>query len=165
MVARDCLGEAELTDLETRCAALVVPLALHARRRSLQRRAFALASPLPLRQALGQARAGSLLTSLSHFISRLISADCSRSLSRLPRPYGCRLHSSPPISLSPTRHYTAIVLVAQSIWKPPFMSITSPVMKPDSGDARKRTACATSSGLQKRRTGTVVRKQESNHIC
>ena len=104
-------------------------------------------------------------SSLSHFISRLISADCSRSLSRLPRPYGCRLHSSPPISLSPTRHYTAIVLVAQSIWKPPFMSITSPVMKPDSGDARKRTACATSSGLQKRRTGTVVRKQESNHIC
>ena len=102
--------------------------------------------------------------SLSLTSSRLISADCSRSLEASLVPTAAALHSSPPISLSPTRHYTAIVLVAQSIWKPPFMSITSPVIR-QIVEMLKVSSCATSSGLQKRRTGTVVRKQESNHIC
>jgi hypothetical protein len=41
----------------------------------------------------------------------------------------------------------------QSNCKPPFMSMTSPVMKPASGDARNKTACATSSGVQNLPTG------------
>ncbi len=41
----------------------------------------------------------------------------------------------------------------QSNCKPPFMSMTSPVMKPASGDARNETTCATSSGVQNLPTG------------
>ena len=43
--------------------------------------------------------------------------------------------------------------VPQSISKPPLRSMISPVIKPDSGDARKRTTWANSSGSQKRPTG------------
>ena len=43
--------------------------------------------------------------------------------------------------------------VIQSKCKPPFISRTSPVMNPARGEARKETACATSSGLQNLPTG------------
>jgi DDE domain len=43
--------------------------------------------------------------------------------------------------------------VSQSKCEPPFISITSPVMNPASGDARNEIAWATSSGLQNRPTG------------
>ena len=45
------------------------------------------------------------------------------------------------------------VMASQSICRPPLRSRISPVMKPESGEARKRTACANSSGSQKRPTG------------
>src|SRR6478735_8551204 len=45
------------------------------------------------------------------------------------------------------------VVHRQSITRPPLRSTISPVMKPASGEARKRTTCANSSGSQKRPTG------------
>mmetsp|Transcript_13992 Transcript_13992/g.43728 ORF Transcript_13992/g.43728 Transcript_13992/m.43728 type:complete len:229 (-) Transcript_13992:161-847(-) len=48
--------------------------------------------------------------------------------------------------------------VGQSNWKPPFRSTISPVTKDARGLTRNRTACAISSGWQKRRTGIARRR-------
>src|SRR6185503_16567418 len=54
----------------------------------------------------------------------------------------------------PARHEGDLVAQKlQSITNPPLRSTISPVMKPASGETRKRTTCANSSGSQKRPTG------------